>query len=81
MNRILTILGAISLLTAPAFARSHHYSHSGRSHHAIQRSAVLTESFPAMRIAPMNHMPSAGELEGNTGGYEHPEGAGTTSGP
>lgn len=81
MHRILTILSVVPLLTAPAYARSHCNSHPYSLRHATQRCVTLPQRIPTAQMAPMNHMPSAGELNGNTGGYEHPEGAGTTSAP
>ena len=82
MLKIATLLTLIPLMTTAAYARPHcHHYPCRQTIREIPYAGLSPDHTVPIDVIPGGHMPSAGELDGNTGGYAHPEGAGTTSGP
>ncbi len=79
MRRVVITLMLVPLITSAAYARSRCHQHT--CYQSTQNFALAPEHVRPVQLVPMGHMPGAGEIVGNTGGYAHPEGAGTTSAP
>lgn len=82
MFKVATLVTLIPLMATPAYARSH--CHHYPCHQTVRATPYYALSpdhgLPIHGMAG-GYMPGAGEISGNTGGYAHPEGAGTTSAP
>lgn len=82
MRKAFMLMILIPLTATNAYAQKrHHCRQRAHAANSTLRGAYSGSDPAALNVTSGWHMPSAGEIEGCSGGYAHPEGCGSIGSP